>query len=190
MLSIRNSLWIIWATNLLKNIKIYRNKNTTLRRKAFALMHSRYIDFPISVHDVKKYASSSFFSDIAAVFLDSYKGIHYSHVTRKIHGYAHNFCNQKVRELTKNSAQYFSCIFHNGFRFDMTFLTKDLWLSLWQTKDVTLLGSGLTSLKAYNIGRHIKFVGSIKYYQQPPKLARSTDVSEKARIKSLFLNYL
>ena len=28
----------------------------------------------------------------------------------------------------------------------MTFLTKGLWLPLWQTKDVTLLGKGLTTL--------------------------------------------
>ena len=69
--------------------------------------------------------------------------------------------------MTKKNGQYFSCIFHNGFRFDMTFLTEGLWLSLWQTKDVTLLGSGLTTLKAVNIGRHVKFIDSTKYYQQP-----------------------
>ena len=76
--------------NKIKEFKIYRNKNATLRQKAFALMYSRYVDFPISVHNVKKYPSPSFFSDIAAVFFDSYKTIHHSHITRKIHCYAHN----------------------------------------------------------------------------------------------------
>ena len=76
--------------NKMKEFKIYRNKDAILRQKAFALMYSRYIDFPISVNIVKKYASPSFFSDTAAVFFDSYKAIHHSHITRKIHGYAHN----------------------------------------------------------------------------------------------------
>ena len=70
----------------------------------------------------------------------------------------------------------------------MTFLTKGLWLSFWQTKDVTLLGSGLTTLKAFNIGRHVKFIGSTKYYQQPlSKLARSTDPNEKRELKACLL---
>ena len=76
----------------------------------------------------------------------------------EILGYAHNFCNKQVRQLTEKSGQYFSCIFHNGFRFDMTFLTKGIWLSFWQTQDVSLLGSGLTTLKSYDIGRHVKFI--------------------------------
>ena len=93
--------------------------------------------------------------------------IHHSHVTREIHGYAHNFCNKQVRELTEKRGQYFSCIFHNGFRFDITFLIKGIWLSVWQTWNVSLLGSGLTTLKSYIIGRHFKFIDSIKCYQQP-----------------------
>ena len=101
------------------------------------------------------------------------------------------FCNKKVRELTEKSEQYFSYVFHNGFRFDITFLTKGLWLSLGQTLDVSLLGSGLTTLKSYTLGRYVKFVDSIKYYRQPlPKLARSFDANENKRIRGLFLDYL
>ena len=80
---------------------------------------------------IKKCSSPNFFSDISNCFFDGFKVIHHSHVTREIHGYVHNFCNKQVRELTEKSGQYFSCIFHNGFRFDMTFLTKGIWLSLW-----------------------------------------------------------
>ena len=143
----------------IKEFKLYRNKNATPKSKAFAVMYSRFIDFPDHVHNYKKIASPCFFSDLSDIFFDSYKVIH---VTRHIRAYAHNFCNKKVRELTEKNGQYFSCIFHNGFRFDM-FLTKGLWLSLWQTKDVTLLGSGSTTLKAY-IGGHVKFIDFTKYY--------------------------
>ena len=123
---------------------------------------------------IKKCSSPNFFSDISNCFFDSFKVIHHSHVRRETHGYAHNFCNKQVREFTEKSGLYFSCIFHNGFRFDMAFLTKRIWLSLWQTRDVSLLASGLTTLKSCIIGRHVKFIDSVKYYQQPlSKLARS-----------------
>ena len=71
------------------------------------------------------------------------------------------------------------------------FLTKRLWLSLWQTQDFSLLGSGLTTLKSCTLRRRIKFIDSVKYYQQPlAKTARSTDANEKKRMGSLFLDYL
>ena len=162
----------------IKDFKIIGGKKPTLKQKAFALMYSRYIDFPDDLLTNKKCCPPNFFSDISNCFFDGFKVIHHSYVTREIHGYPHNFCNKQVRELTEKSGQYFSCIFQNGFRFDMTFLTKGIWL--WQTQDVSSLGSGLTTLKSYNIGRHLKFIDSIKYYQQPlSKLARSTTSARK-----------
>ena len=117
--------------------------------------------------------------------------IHHSHVTGEIYGCTYNFYNKKVRELTEKCGQYFSCVFHNGFGFDMTFLPKGFWRSLWETQDVSLFGSGLTTLKSYTLGRHVKFIDSVKYYQQPlAKLAWSTNTKEKKRIRSLFLDYL
>ena len=70
-------------------------------------------------------------------------------------------------------------------------LTKAIWLSLWQTWDVFLLGSGLTTLKSYIIDRQVKFIDLVKYYQQPlSKLARSTTSKRKKRIECLFLEFL
>ena len=72
----------------------------------------------------------------------------------------------------------------------MTFLRKGIWLSLWQTQNISLLRSSLTTLKSYNIGCHVKFKVSVKYYQQPlSKLARSTNKIEKEKIKTLFVDY-
>ena len=73
-------------------------------------------------------------------------------VTWEIYGYPLSFCNKKVREMSENSGQNFSCVFHDGFRFEMSFLTKEIWLSLWKTQDVSLLGSNLTTLKSYALG--------------------------------------
>ena len=149
----------------IKEYKISRNKNATSKQKA--LMYSWYIDFPGDFQTEKRFVSSSLFSDISNVFFDLFKMIHHSHVTREIYAYAHNFCNKKVTELNKKNGQYFSCVFHNGFRFDMMLSTKGLWLSLWQTQNVSLLSSRLITLKSYTLGRHVKFIDSIKYYQQP-----------------------
>ena len=149
----------------IKEFKIHRNKNATPIQKAFFFrFYSRYIGFLVYFNTDKKFVSPSFFSDICNVFFDLHKVIHHSHVTREIYGYAHNFCKKKLREITKNGRQCFSCVFHNGFRFDMTFLTKGLWFSIWETQDVSLLGSGLTTLKSCTVGHHVKFIDSVKYY--------------------------
>ena len=66
-------------------------------------MYSRFIDFPDHFHNEKKVASPCFFGDLSNIFFDSYKVIHYSHVTRHIHEYAHNFCNKKVRKITEKT---------------------------------------------------------------------------------------
>ena len=173
----------------IKEFKIYRNKNATPKQKAFALIYSRYIDFPTDCRTEKRFVSPSFSSDISNVFFNSFKVIHHSHVKREIYGYGHNFSNKKVRRLTEKSGQYFSCVFHNGFRHSV-FNKRTLAFSL-QTQDVSPLGSGLTTLKSYTLGCHVKFIDSVKYYQQPlAKLARSNDANEKKRIHSLFLDYL
>ena len=46
--------------------------------------------------------------------------LHHFHVTGKILGCAHDFCNMKVRE----NQNQFSCIVHNFLGFDMFFLLK------------------------------------------------------------------
>ena len=62
--------------------------------------------------------------------------------------------NGTVREVTDNNGQYFSCVFHNRFKFGMTFLAKGVWLSLWKSQEISLLGSSLTDMKSCNVGKH------------------------------------
>lgn len=127
-------------------------------------MYSRYIDFARHFQTAR-FVCHSIFSNISNVFFDSFKVIHHCHITQEIYSYAHKFCNKKVRELTAKGWQYFSCVFHNGFRYDMTFLTKEICLSLWQMQDVSPLSSGLSTLKSYSPGLHVKFIDAVKYYQ-------------------------
>ena len=84
--------------------------------------------------------------------------------------------------MTKKTGHYYSCVFHNGFRLDMNFLTKYIWLSLWKIQEFSLLGSSLKDLKSYTISNHCKFINSTKYYQHSPsKLAQITDECEKEK---------
>ena len=84
----------------IKEFKIIRCKNATSKQKAFTLMYTRYIDFLVNSDKEKKIASPSSFRDISNCLFDGYKIIHHYHITREIYGYAHNFCNKTVRELT------------------------------------------------------------------------------------------
>ena len=65
--------------------------------------------------------------------------MHHSQVTGKSQGYAHDFCNMQVRE---NSQMQLSFIAHNFFGFDMFFLLKGIRISVWQTQDLNIGGSG------------------------------------------------
>ena len=70
--------------------------------------------------------------------------LHHSHVTGEVIGYAHDFCNLKVRE-NKNAI---SCMVHNFFGFDIYFLLK-----AWKTKDIKIAGTGLTNESFASIGQ-------------------------------------
>ena len=87
--------------------------------------------------------------------------LHRSHVSGKIHGYAHNFCIMKRRE---NSQMQFSCIAHNFFGFDMFFLLKGIRLSLWQTQDLNITGSGLSNINFASLSSRVKPIDTMKYY--------------------------
>ena len=148
------------------------------------------LDISVFQKKIRNMRSVVFLSDVTNCFVNGEKVIHHSHVNREIYGYVHSFSNKKVREMSENSGQYFSCVFHNGFRFDMTFLTKVIWLSLWKMQEVSLLGSSLTEFKSYTLGRHRKFIDSVKYYQQSlAKLAKSPNEDEKIRIVSFFFRW-
>ena len=86
--------------------------------------------------------------------------LHHSHVTGKILGYAHDFCNMKAR-LKKN---HFFCIAHKFFGFDMFFLLKGIRLSVWGTKDLSIDESGLTNINFASLGSQVKSIDTMKYY--------------------------
>ena len=106
--------------------------------------------------------------------------IHHSHITGEIIEYSHGFCNRKVRENKNN----ISVTAHNLFGFDFFFLLKSIRFSIRKTKDISTGGSNLTNINYANIGEQVKFIDTMKYYQQSlAKLAESMMAGEKGKLK-------
>ena len=88
--------------------------------------------------------------------------LHHSHITGKILGYAHDFCNWNVCE---NRSQI-PMTAHNSFGFDMFFFRKGYRATAWDTKDLKVGGTNLTHINYGNISGEITFIDTFKYYQK------------------------
>ena len=105
------------------------------------------MDFPQGKFDYETWTSRDLFIYVHKI-INVKIHLHYSHITGKILGHTHDFCNAKVRE----KKDIFSCVAHNFFDFDIYFLIKGIRVSVWETKDINFRGTGLTSINFGNIG--------------------------------------
>ena len=155
----------------------------------YTFVYQRLMDFSTT----GKFAESE-----ALITLNLFQNVHrvisvkvhlnHYHVIGKIHGYAHNFCNMKVRE---NSQIQFCCILHNFFYFDMFFLFKGIRLSVWETQDLNIGRSALTNINFASLGSQVKLIETMKYYPSSLGiLTRTLDDVEKERVKELTLQFL
>ena len=104
--------------------------------------------------------------------------LHHSHITGKIIGYSHDFCNTRVLELEKAEIP---CIVHNLFGFDFFYFMKGFSTTAWCSKELSVEGTNLTLLNFASIQGEIKFIDSIKYYQR--NLAELTSSIEEKEIE-------
>ena len=88
--------------------------------------------------------------------------MHHSHITGKIIGYAHDFCNAMVKE---NNIEI-PIIAHSQFSFDLHYFIKGYIASAWRSKKLKIGGNNLTHINISNIASEIKFIDSLKYYQK------------------------
>ena len=80
--------------------------------------------FPQNKFEFETVATSNLFENIHKI-INVKVHLHHSHVTGEVIGYAHDFCNLKVRE----NKDVISCIAHNFFGFDIYFFLKAIRLS-------------------------------------------------------------
>ena len=88
------------------------------------------------------------------------KVIHHFHVTGKIIGFAHDFCNQKCKE------NYYAIpVFtHNQFRFDFFLFLKGIRPSVWETSGISIGGKNPTNVNFAIIRNQVKFIDTLKYF--------------------------
>ena len=169
------------------DVKIKNNKNSKISKftlQLYAFVYQRIFDFP-KKFDYETLTTTNLFEYIYKI-INVKIHLHHSHITGKIIGYAHDFCNNKVRENNDN----ISCIAHNFFGFDMYFLIKGIQVSVWRTKDINIGGSGLTSINYANFGQ-MKFIDTMKYFLSSlGKLAETLDETEKERVEKLTMQFL
>ena len=108
---------------------------------------------------------------------------HHSHVTGKIVGYAHEYCNLQVRE------NYFTIpvIDRNQFRFDFFLLLKGLRPTVCESTDINIGGKNTTDINFALIRDQVRFIGTVKYYQQSfARLASSMTEIEQKNVRKNF----
>ena len=89
--------------------------------------------------------------------------LHHSHITGKILGYSHDFCNSTVIEKTRSEIPFAA---HNFFGFDIFYYLKTFIALVWCSKKLNIGGTNLTHVNYGIIDNEIKLIDSLKYYQK------------------------
>ena len=160
-------------------------KATKEKRNAFLYQHAISSmptdkvkgDFPIS---------DEFLCNMIAIVRNK-RTIHHSHMTGKIIGYAHDFCNQKCRE------NYYAIpvLTHNHFRFDFFLFLKGIRPSVWETLGIEIGGKSPTDINFVIIRNQVRFIDTVKYFQQSlGSLADSMTDTERDNVRKICRKFL
>ena len=87
--------------------------------------------------------------------------LHHSHITGKIYGYVHDFCNTAVIEETTPDIPFLA---HNLFGFDLYYFIKAYIASAWCSKSLNTGGSNLTQVNFGNIAVKSELIDTLKFY--------------------------
>ena len=113
--------------------------------------------------------------------------IHHSHVTGKIIGYVHDFCNERVRE------NYYTIPVHahNQFRFDFFLFLKGFRPSVWETTVIEIGGKNPTDVNFAIIRNQVRFIDTVKLFQQSlGSLANGMTDIEREKVKKICRRFL
>ena len=172
----------------IKKIKISAKQDEKISREKAIIFLYQY-----SIHFLKNEKinvdipiSNKFLSNVIA-FYENKKTIHHSHVAGKIIGYAHDFCNQKVKE------NYYTIpVFtHNQFRFDFFLILKGFRPTVGRTQDISIGGRNPSNVNFAIIRNQVKFIDTVKYFQQSlGNLANSMTDEERQNVRRTCRNFI
>ena len=169
--------------NEIKKFEVKHNKAMKIPKftlQLYSFLYDCLMNFPeLKFDEVKTITTKGFMQELHRVV--NYKvHIHHSHVTGRIHGYAHDFCNWKIRE----NYLFVPLMGHNFLGFDIYYMVKGYRSSVWGTNEFRMGGTNLINVNFANISTQIKIIDTLKYYQTSLANVSSTaTATEKKNIK-------
>ena len=171
----------IMQTEIKNALETSFSKVSKFSLKMYAFAYDWLVYFSKSDIQYETFATNSIFFNVYRL-IKMKVHLHHSHITGKIIGYAHNFCNVRVKE---NNIEI-PVIAHNLFVFDLDYFIKGYIASARCSKQLKLGGNNLTHINFSNIAGEIKFIDRLNYYQKSlAKLACTLSDEEKIAIKKL-----
>ena len=172
----------IMKTDIKNALSTSNKKVPKFNLKIYTFVYDKSLYFPKSDIQYETFTTKKIF--IHADRLIKVKvHLHYSHITGKIIGYSHDFCNTSVVEKPSPDIPV---IVHNLFSFDLYYFIKGYIASAWCSKSLNIAGNNLTQINFSNIAGEIKFIDSLKFYQKSlAELASTLSVEEKLAVIEL-----
>ena len=175
--------------NNIDNIEIKNAPGSKISNFYLRLMcyvYQNLVDFPPSNFQYETLTTKNFFKHLYRL-IKTKVHLHHSHITGRIYGYTHDFCNLTVRE---NKAEV-AVIAHNLMKFDAFYVIKGFRAPAWKTKNITMAGNNITNLNFMSIGSEVKFIDSLKYYQQSlANLTATLTTEEKNAVRDLTIQFI
>ena len=176
--------------NEIKKFEVKHNKTMKIPKftlQLYSFLYDSLVNFPsVKFDEIKTATTRGFLKEVYRV-VNFKVHIHHSHITGKIHGYSHDFCNWKTRE----NKPFVLLIGHNFLGFDIYYMVKGYRSITWGTKEFNMGGTNLTNVNFANISSEVKVIDTLKYYQTSlANISSTANEIEKRNIKESIQSFL
>ena len=139
-----------------------KDQNEATKEKTIGFLYKTAINFLPTDKISGDFPMSARFLQNMIFIHTNQLAIHHSHVTGKIIGYAHKYCNLQIRE----NYYMIPVIAHNQFRFDFFLFLKGLKRRVGETTDINIGGKNPADINFAIVQNQVRFIDTVKYYQQ------------------------
>ena len=122
--------------------------------KVYAFLYNKIIFLPHSDIEYDTLTTDKFFIHMNRLIKGKVH-LHNSHMTGKIFGYSHDFCNTSVIEKSRSEIPF---VAHNFFGFDIFYYLKTSIASAWCSKKINIGGANFTHVNYGIIDNETKLI--------------------------------
>ena len=177
----------IMKTEIKNALSTSYNKVPRFNLKIYTFVYDELVCFPKSDIQYETFTTKKIFVRVHRL-IKMKVHLHHSHITGKIIGYSHDFCNTAVIEKTSPDIPV---VAHNLFGFDLYYFIIGYIESAWCSKSLNIAGNNSTHINFSNISGEIKFIDSLKFYQKSlSEIASTLPVEEKLAVKEITTTFL